>query len=416
MPSIPLSDENQATRKLFPTRPLSVRQMAVVEQITHFCQSHLHDSAPALFVLQGAAGTGKSLVLNAAFRGLQRLARNREADCPAWAGTQSIFVVNHPELLKLFREIAGQVPELRKKDFERPTTVINRLSAEARRADVVFIDEAHLLLTRPDRYNHFEQNNQLEELLRLARVVVLAYDECQFLKFKSQWPRAALERFMHAGTCETAELTEQWRIQAQPDLVAWINALAECRIPPPPAPQGYDLRVYASAAALYRDLRERNATAGLSRMLSTYDYPYALDGVDHFIEEGDFRLRWDRSLPQARLPWAERADTIDEVGSVYTIQGFDLNYAGVILGPSMQYDPAIDGIALNPAAYEDQAAFSGRQGVSDPRALQERIMRNALHVLLTRGTRGLYLYAHDPALRQRLLDGAKGAAFAGGTA
>ncbi len=37
------------------------------------------------------------------------------------------------------------------------------------------------------------------------------------------------------------------------------------------------------------------------------------------------------------LSWAEQPQTIDEVGSTFVIQGFDLNYAGVILGPSVKY-------------------------------------------------------------------------------
>ena len=43
------------------------------------------------------------------------------------------------------------------------------------------------------------------------------------------------------------------------------------------------------------------------------------------------------SLIHIWLAWAEQPQTIDEVGSTYTIQGFDLNYAGVILGPSVKY-------------------------------------------------------------------------------
>ena len=33
--------------------------------------------------------------------------------------------------------------------------------------------------------------------------------------------------------------------------------------------------------------------------------------------------------------WAEQGHTLGECGSIYTIQGFDLNYAGVIIGPSI---------------------------------------------------------------------------------
>ena len=37
------------------------------------------------------------------------------------------------------------------------------------------------------------------------------------------------------------------------------------------------------------------------------------------------------------LAWAEQPHTINEVGSTYTIQGFDLSFVGVILGPSVKY-------------------------------------------------------------------------------
>lgn len=38
-----------------------------------------------------------------------------------------------------------------------------------------------------------------------------------------------------------------------------------------------------------------------------------------------------------RLSWAEQEHTINEVGSTYTIQGFDFNYAGLIIRPSVKF-------------------------------------------------------------------------------
>ncbi|WP_235697653.1 DNA/RNA helicase domain-containing protein [Corynebacterium diphtheriae] len=40
-----------------------------------------------------------------------------------------------------------------------------------------------------------------------------------------------------------------------------------------------------------------------------------------------------RGSKNKELSWAEKPHTINEVGSIFTIQGFDLNYAGVIIGP-----------------------------------------------------------------------------------
>ena len=60
---------------------------------------------------------------------------------------------------------------------------------------------------------------------------------------------------------------------------------------------------------------------------------------------GGWKMPWNKQIKTDRkaqkrnkkLSWAEQEHTIYEVGSTYTIQGFDLNYVGVILGPSVKY-------------------------------------------------------------------------------
>ncbi|WP_426067020.1 DNA/RNA helicase domain-containing protein [Gluconobacter sp. NFX36] len=393
---------NTATSKLSPCRSLSKEQSTLVQEVLTFCSEHLHDRS-ALLVIEGAAGTGKSVVLNAIFNNIQTRARSKNSADPL-NGTRNALLVNHPEMLKLYRNIAADMPALKKADFERPTTFINRHHKAETKADIVLVDEAHLLLTRPDRYNHFKQQNHLEEILDLARVVIIVFDPSQVLKFKSHWSSTLLDQFCQGRLTRTLHLTTQFRIEAGPAIRHWLDALTKGHLLPRPRDQKFDLRVYDDCAKLYEDLQARNREVGLCRLLSTYDYPYCLDGKDHFIEEGDFRLRWDRSKPEEKLPWAERPDTIDEVGSVYTIQGFDLNYAGVILGPSLSYDATTDRIRVDPSRYEDSAAFQGREGIAAPDKAKQHIILNALNVLLTRGMKGLYLYAHDPALRKRLLD------------
>ena len=90
-------------------------------------------------------------------------------------------MVNHPEILKVYREIAGHLPELYKKDFARPTSLINQLDKEQANIDVAIIDEAHLLLSKPDHYNNFYHDNQLVEIIKRAKVVVIVFDQYQVL-------------------------------------------------------------------------------------------------------------------------------------------------------------------------------------------------------------------------------------------
>ncbi|MCH4091073.1 DUF2075 domain-containing protein [Acetobacter sp.] len=395
------SDERSASAaRLSPDFDLTDAQKHLVDRIVGFCETHTHDQQ-AVLVLEGDAGTGKSLVLNTAFSRIQEQARSRDGIYPLQE-TNNILLVNHPEMIKLYRNIAVNIPNLRKKDYERPTSFINNLHKSSGHADIVFIDEAHLLLTRSDPYNHFRQSNQLEEILRLARVVVMVFDPRQTLKFKGYWDKAHLRALLQDIPTETIRLTDQFRVQAHPDVMRWIRAFCDGQLLTLPAKQEYDFQIYDDAARMYEDIRECDHRCGLSRILATYDFPYTLNGNDHFVQTGDFRLRWDRNQPSHPLPWAERPDSIDEVGSVYTVQGFDLNYAGIILGPSVSYDRTTDRITLDPALYEDSAAFTGRGNLVDTDTAKRHVMANALFVILTRARKGLFLYAHDEALRARL--------------
>ncbi len=148
-----------ATFKLNDQAALSPAQQSLEHQLLTFIRTHRQQKQPSLFVIHGDAGTGKSAVLAAAFARLQAL--NCSLTPNDLQATDNYLVVNHNEMLKIYKRLAGEDPVLRKKDFQKPTPLINRLANEHRQADVVFIDEAHLLLTQPDRYNRFTGHNQL---------------------------------------------------------------------------------------------------------------------------------------------------------------------------------------------------------------------------------------------------------------
>lgn len=394
-------ENNTAKKKLSPFQKLSSTQEKLKNDILEFCKAHQKDEH-AIFVIEGDAGTGKSLVINSIFNDLQRMARgNLEGDC--FSGKENYLIVNHPEMMKLYTNISEDFPYIRKKDFERPTTFINKMNKLKKRADVVLIDEAHLLLTRPDKYNRFNQNNHLEEIIKLARIVIIVFDEKQVLKFKSYWNKNTLSKILNGFPVKTFYLTDQFRMHANVDVLEWIKNFCLKKVTTFPKKQDFDFRCFDDAQEMYELIKQKNRQCGLSRIVATYDYPYRLDGKEHFIDEGRFHLRWDLSKPDEKLPWAERPDTINEVGSVYTVQGFDLNYIGLILGPSVTYDAQADSLCLDTSRYEDSAAFAGKDGLVQPEQIKEQIMLNAINVLMTRAVKGLYLYAHDPVLREKLL-------------
>ena len=146
---------------------------------------------------------------------------------------------------------------------------------------------------------------------------------------------------------------------------------------------------------MYEKIKIKNEEFGLSRMVSTFDYKHIKKkGIDSYVEIGDFKLPWNREYENET--WAEKASTIDEIGSIYTVQGFDLNYVGVVIGKSIKKQG--NKIVIDASNYKDKGAFSQITTNNntirnlDLNEVKEKIILNSLNILLKRGIKGLYIY------------------------
>ena len=95
--------------------------------------------------------------------------------------------------------------------------------------------------------------------------------------------------------------------------------------------------------------------------------------------------------------WVHTPEAIDEIGCIHSIQGYDLNYAFVILGEDIGYDKDNGKIIINPNNYYDK---NGKRTANDEELLD--YITNIYYVLLTRGIKGTYLYVCDTDLREYL--------------
>lgn len=396
---------NDATQKLSPFKKLTAEQNKLVNTILRFTKKHIKQDYPAIFTVYGDAGTGKSVVLAHLFNEIQVAARTDKTS--ALHGTTNYFVVNHPEILKVYKEIAGNLPHLYKKDFTRPTSLINQLDKRSATVDVIVIDEAHLLLSRADPYNNFTYQNQLVELIKRAKIVILVFDPYQVLRTKTFWTTQQLEQITHQYPHEDYHLTHQFRVNASDELLEWFNHFTDDnKILPFPqnARQNYDFRIFDDAEKMRQEIVKRNNEVGLSRILSTTGYPSTLDGGKHYITEGKFKMPWDQYNYTSK-PWAEIPKTINEVGSIYTCQGFDLNYTGIILSPPISQILGTNRLQIDPEKFTDIEAFKKRKDLFTLKQLNQakkRLFINMINVLFKRGVYGTYIYAHDPLLRQTL--------------
>ncbi|MFC4736300.1 DNA/RNA helicase domain-containing protein [Bacillus daqingensis] len=395
--------ENKDVYKLSPYKELTPGQLDVKERVLDFCRKHAQTDGHRVFIVEGDAGTGKSVLLSSLFNTIQDAAN--EPSSPLHQ-TENRLLVNHGEMLKTYKSMTGSLPNLKKKHFDKPTSFINKMDKHHTNADIVLVDEAHLLLSKPDAYNNFHYDNQLQEIIKRSRVTIVIFDRMQVLKLKSYWNDRLMEEITGTYRAERMRLTDQMRMNIDAPAKAWIDAFVAKELKPIPdrADSSFQLQVFAEPDAFRKEIEAHNEAYGLARIVSTFDYLHKKDGADYLVDETGLNMPWNRT--QDDVTWAEQPETIYEVGSIYTVQGFDLNYTGVVLGPSIRYDKENDRIRIDTSAYRDTGAFQSRNDMTQEEIAQvkEQIILNSLNVLMKRGIHGLCIYPTDPCLRERMLE------------
>lgn len=102
---------------------------------------------------------------------------------------------------------------------------------------------------------------------------------------------------------------------------------------------------------------------------------------------------WNKKYQQ----WAKKEDkdVKEEVGAIHSVQGYDFDYVGVILGNDIFINE--DRIDINPKNYKDRR---GKAGISKNKDELKKYIQNCYYTLLTRGIYGIRLFIEDPELRK----------------
>lgn len=398
--------------KASPFHKLTHEQLEAKNLIMERVNSSLdNDEEGQLIMVTGEAGAGKTVLLSNLFYDLVGYKK--------YGHPLNVHImVNHDEQVKVYREISKKLG-IDVNLVGKPTSFINK----GEKADVILVDEAHLLWTQGKQ--SYQGTNQLEDLRKLGKVVVIIFDQHQVLRSQQIVEAAQLQRMVGEAlkSDNLIELKNQLRIDANESTIQWVRDLVDHQKVGKLQPDSkYEIKVFDSPKDLENAIQIKNRSDldshyanCISRLVATFDWTFSTgskpsDGsLTWDVKIGDWRMPWNnqlktkqkRSVSYRNLSWAERSETINEVGSTYTIQGFDLNYAGVIIGPSVKYRDGM--IVFDPKAHANKDANQKRTLQSgEKRSFAEKLIRNELNVLLTRGVHGLYIYAVDPELREAL--------------
>src|SRR5450756_1977085 len=114
------------------------------------------------------------------------------------------------------------------------------------------------------------------------------------------------------------------------------------------------------------------------------------------IDDYEYSRPWNARPETARLPagvpssnlWAYEPSGIDQVGCVYTAQGFEFDYVGVIFGKDLIYRVAQQDWAAQSDSCYDSVVKRSKGKLLD-------LLKNTYRVLLTRGLKGCYVFFQD---------------------
>lgn len=376
-------------------------QQLAVDLVLHNVEQARSADSKRIVVVTGGPGSGKSVI---ALSLVGELARR---------GRTVLHATGSRSFTQTLRKVAGhRAPRVQKmfKYFNQFMT------ADRNGLDVLVLDEAHRIReTSVDRYTKAEfrtDRPQIDELIAAARVPVFLLDEHQIVRPGEMGSLEQIQR--HAKSLgldvQHVHLGEQFRCGGSEEYVLWVKRLLGLEeggpVPWKGDPQ-FDVRVADSPEELEHLLSQQLERGYGARMTAGYCWPWSdprKDGtlVPDVVIDGwskPWNVKGDRRVgdaPPAPL-WATEDGGFDQVGCVYTAQGFEYDWNGVILGPDLVWR---DGRFTTVRAANRDPDFKNTKKIGDVRF--DKLVRNVYKVLLTRGMVGTVIYSTDKHTRDAL--------------
>jgi DUF2075 family protein len=291
------------------------------------------------------------------------------------------------------------------------------MSAERNGIDVLICDEAHRV--RETSVNRFTPKAvrangrpQIDELIAAARVPVFLLDEHQVVKPGELGSIDVItEHAQRLGLdVDLVLLHGQFRCGGSEEYERWVLNLLGLGDDEPFEWEGdgrFDLQLAESPEQMEALLATKQETGETARIAAGYCWPWSDPRPDGTlvadVRVGGWARPWnlksDRSIGDApgSAFWATDPAGFGQVGCVYTAQGFEYLWSGVVLGPDLV---ARDGRLVTKRGESKDPAFKSRKTLSDDEA--DRLIRNTYKVLLTRGMRGTLLYSTDSETQEYL--------------
>lgn len=378
--------KNSDLFKYSPYKSLTEDQLFVAKQIFKDIKKNEFNT----FIVSGKPGTGKTILATYLFKFLKEQDETKNMKIGLVVPMSSLRAT----ISKVFSKIKG----LKSNMVIGPNDVVKD------EYDLLIVDESHRLQRRKGimGYGAFDNVNkrlgldkngtQLDWIMRSSKHQIFFYDENQSVKPAD----IRSEDFKKLNT-KKYELNSQMRVEAGEEYIKFIEDIFDLRITKNINFPNYDFKIFSNIEEMVNEIKIKDEKHKLARVVAGYAWPWHTNPKkkktqNYDIEIDDFKLVWNSTAQD----WVNSPNAINEVGCIHTVQGYDLNYVGVIIGPELSFDYLNNKFKVDREKYFD---INGRNGVTDPNEL-ERYIINIYKTLLTRGIKGTYIYVVDKNLRE----------------
>jgi len=415
--------ENSDLFKYSPYKSLTTDQYFTVDLILDDLAKNFNSKTTT--IVNGGAGTGKTVL--AVY--LIKLLKTYENEARIFDDEfEEDYVKNIVEILKQKRnlKIALVVPmtSLRKtlkKVFKgvkglSPNMVIGPNEVANDDYDILIVDEAHRLRRRVNitNYKAFDEindklrfgkdGNELDWILAKSKHQILFYDSGQTIRPSDLRPYRFDELQIGSHQVTQYDLTSQMRSMGGQDYIKYVKDIFDC-VPDLKRVdfENYEFKMFDQVKDLVKEIRDKDASIGLSRMVAGYGWKWISKGedIENIILNDlyDIRIQGEKYIWNTQgQDWVNSPNAINEIGCIHTTQGYDLNYVGVIIGKDLKYDP------VNRKMFVDKNSYFDRNGLSNIENEEElkNYILNIYRTLFVRGIKGTYVYVCDQNLREYL--------------
>ena len=284
------------------------------------------------------------------------------------------------------------------------------IGIESNSCECLIVDEAHRLNEKSGLYGN-KGENQIKEVISAARCSVFFIDEDQRVTLKDIGTTDTIKGWAARldANVTVMRLESQFRCQGSDAYLAWLDNTVGIRDTANTTLEGfdYDFRVFDCPSQLRAAIEARNGENS-ARLVAGYCWKWKSKkeplAWDIEFPEAEFQARWNLSTDGSL--WIVQPNSVREIGCIHTCQGLEVDYIGVIIGPDLVVRNGRMVTDPSARAGSDKSVHGWRKLASkDPQGaaeLTDRIIRNTYRTLMTRGTKGCFVYAVDPGVRELL--------------